>query len=68
MDYMDNLTARVDYMELVMNEMRRNQEVLIWDMGAHFGFSLDGYTSHYPPPSRFALCDPSEGGGDDGET
>lgn len=36
----NNLTTRVDHIELGMDEMRMNQKVLIGDIGAHFGFSL----------------------------
>lgn len=46
--------------------MRRNREMLIRDMGAHFSVPLNGYTFHYLPPSRFTPRNPSEGG--DGET
>lgn len=46
----------------------RTQEVLTLDMRTHFGFLLNGYTLHYPQPSQFALYDPFEGGGEDGET
>lgn len=47
----DALNDRIYHSALVMEEMRRNQEVLIRDLGAHFSFPFHKYYFYYPPPS-----------------
>lgn len=77
---LDNLSTRVDNMSLGMREMRRVQKemrqdqivlmrkhkVVFQEMSTHLGFTLNGYSFHYPLPFLFTPWDPSEE--DDGET
>lgn len=70
---LENLPTRVDHMVHGMEEMRRDQEEMWWShevfilyMREHIGFPFDGYTLHYPPPSRLAPRNPPKR--DDGET
>lgn len=59
---MDRMALEMEEMGRNKDVMRRNHEMLIRNMGAHFGSPLNGYTFHYPLPSRFTPRDPFEGG------
>lgn len=52
-------------MALGVEEMRRrNQEVFIKDLEAHFGFPLHDYSYYYPPTSAFMPRGPPPEGED----